>query len=63
MFSALSENHGNLNSKIKLFVSFAGVVSLNHGKPQSKNSKIFLDNVANYVKMFRMYAYGPTLLK
>ena len=62
MFSALAENHGNLNSKISAFVALAPVASLHHGQAESEDTKYLLDNVAHYTKMFSLYEYGQTML-
>ena len=37
MFSALSENQGNLNSKISVFIALAPVATLGHGVPEDKD--------------------------
>ena len=62
MFSALAENHGNLNSKISSFVALAPVASLNHDQPEDLDIKFILDNIAHFSKLLNLHEVGPGIL-
>ena len=49
MFSALSGNEDNLNSKISVFIALAPVATMGHGGPRrDKDAEYLLKNVDHF---------------
>ena len=64
MFSALSENHGNLNSKLSTFIALAPVASFKHqeSRKEIEGLHVLLKKVKKITNMFGFYELGPSLL-
>ena len=62
MFSALAENHGNLNEKINLFVSLCPITNLNHASNIiGRLTQTTLDIFYNSLELIGLHEIlGPT---
>lgn len=66
MFSALAENHGNLNAKISTFIALAPVASFKMQHTRTKHDQLVgLHNLLTLTKKtlhrFGIYEFGPSL--